>query len=61
MLADINAADESAVCMPCQDIVQTSWFLAAVSALERVQNATFEGTQKSVQKSELGVFCETQQ
>ena len=35
--------------------------LAAVGAVERVGYAAFEGTKKSVQKSEPVVFCETQQ
>ena len=35
--------------------------LAAVGTLERIGHATFEGAKESVQKSELIVFCETQQ
>ena len=56
----MNAADESAVCLLCQDIIQTCLSLAAVGALERVGHATFEGAKESFQKSELVVFCETQ-
>ena len=35
--------------------------LAAVSALERIGHVTFGGAKESVQKSELVVFCQTQQ
>ena len=58
---EINAADESAVRLLCRNIIQTCWFLAAVGALECVGHATFGGAKESVQKSELVVFCETQQ
>ena len=59
--ADINAADESAVHLLCQDIIQTDLSLASVSALERIGHATFGGTKESVQKSEVIVFYENQQ
>ena len=59
--ADIKAADESAVRLLCQDVIQTCLSLAAVGALERIGYATFGGAKGSVQKSELVVFCETQQ
>ena len=59
--ADINAANESAVRLLCQDIIQRCLSLAAVGALERKGHATFEDAQDSVQKGELIVFCETQQ
>ena len=58
---DINAADESAVRLLCQNIIQTCLSLAAVGALEHVGNAISEGAKESVQKSERTVFCETQQ
>ena len=57
----MNAADESAVRLLCQDIIQTCLSIAAVGALERIGHATFGGAKESVQKSELVVFCETQQ
>ena len=41
--ADINAADESAVRLLCQDIIQTYLSLAAVGALERIGHAIFGG------------------
>ena len=54
--------NESAVRLLCQDMIQTGLSLAAVGALERVGHATFGGAKESVQKkSELAVFCETQQ
>ena len=59
--ADINAADESAVRLLCQNIIQTCLSLATVGALERIGHATFGDAKESVQKSELVVFCETQQ
>ena len=59
--ADVNAADESAARLFCQDIIQACLSLAAVGALERMGNATFGGAKESVQKSEVVVFCETQQ
>ena len=34
--ADINAADESAIRLLCQDIIQTCLSLAAIGALERI-------------------------
>ena len=49
--ADINPADESAVRLLYQDIIQTCLFLAAVGAMERVGHATFGSAKKSVQKS----------
>ena len=58
---DINAADESAVRLLCQDIIQTCLSLAAVGALERIGHATVRSAKKSVQESELVVFFETQQ
>ena len=58
---DINAADESAVRLLCPNIIQTCWSLAAVGALERIGHATFGGAKESAHKSELVVFCETQQ
>ena len=58
---DSNAANQSAVHLLCQDIVQTYLPLAAVGALEGVGHAIFEGANKSFQKSELVAFCETQQ
>ena len=58
---DINAADESEVRLLCQNIIQTCLSLAAVGALERIGNATFGVAKESVQKSELVVFCKTQQ
>ena len=58
---DINAADESAVGLFCQDIILACVSLAAVGALERIGHATFGDAKESVQKSELVVFCETQQ
>ena len=43
-VADINAADESAVRLLCQDVIQTCLSLAAVGALERIAgHATFRG------------------
>ena len=60
-LADINAADESAVRLFDQDLIQTCLSLTVVRALERVGYATFRGAKESVQKSELVVFCKTQQ
>ena len=59
--AGINAADESAVRLLCQNIIQTCLPLAAVGALGRIGHATLGGAKESVQKSELVVFCETQQ
>ena len=59
--ADINAADESAVGLLRQGLIQTRLFLAVVGALERIGHATFGGAKESVQKSKLLVFCETQQ
>ena len=59
--ADINAADESAVHLLCQDVIQTCFSLAVVGALERIGHATFGGAKKKVPKSELVVFCENQQ
>ena len=41
--ADINAADESAARLPCQDIIQKCLPLAAVGALELIGHATFGG------------------
>ena len=58
---DINVADESAVRLLCQDVIQTCLSLAEVGALERIGRATFGGAKTKVQKSELVVFCETQQ
>ena len=58
---NINAADQSAVHLLCQAIVQTCLSVAADGALEGVGHATFRGAKKRVQKSELVVFCETQQ
>ena len=58
---DIDAVDESAVRLLFQDITQTCLSLAAVGALERVGHVTFGCAKGSVQKSELVVFCETQQ
>ena len=52
-----NAADESAVRLLCQDVIQTCLSLAAVGALERMGHATVWGAKESVQKSELVVFC----
>ena len=40
---DIDAADQSAVSLLCQDIVQTCLFLAATGALDGVGHATFGG------------------
>ena len=48
--ADINAADQSAVRLLCQDIVQRCLSLAAVGALEGVGHATFGGTNISLYK-----------
>ena len=59
--ADINAAYESAVRLLCQDIIQTCLSLAAVGALECAGHTIFGVVKESVQKSELVVFCETQQ
>ena len=59
--ANINAADPLGGPPACQDLVQVRLALAAVGALEGVEHATFEGAKKSIQKSELVVFCETQQ
>ena len=42
-------------------IIQAYLSLTVVGALERVGYATFRGEKESVQKSELVVFCETQQ
>ena len=39
-LADINAANESAVRLLCQDAIQKCMSLAAVGALERIGHAT---------------------
>ena len=36
-------------------------YLATVGALERKGHVTFRGAKENVQKSELVVFCETQQ
>ena len=58
---DVNAASQSTIRLICQDLVQTCLSLATVGALERVGYATFGGAKKSVHKSELVVFCETQQ
>ena len=55
-----NAAEQSAVHLLCQDIAQTYLSLAAVGALEGVGHATFGVANKSVQKSKLVVFHETQ-
>ena len=60
-LADIKAADESAVRLLYQDVTQTCFSLAAVGALERIGHATFWGAKESVQKSKLVVLYETQQ
>ena len=59
--ADINATDESAVRLLCQNIIQTCLPLAAVGALEHIRHDTFGDAKESVQKSELVVSCETQQ
>ena len=48
--ADINAADQSAARLLCQDKVQTCLSLAADGTLEGVGHATFGGAKKSVQK-----------
>ena len=58
---DINSVDESAVRLLCQDITQTRLSLVAIGALKCVGHAAFRGAKKSVHKSELFVFCETQQ
>ena len=58
---DINAADQSAVRLLRQDVVEARLALAAVGALERVGYATFGGAKGGVQKSKFVVFCETQQ
>ena len=58
---DINAADESAVRLLCQNLIQTYLSLAAVGALERIGHTTFGDAKDSVHKSEFVVFCETQQ
>ena len=57
---DINAADDSAVHLLCQDTTQTCLSLAAVGALKRIGHANIAGAKESVQKSQLVVFCETQ-
>ena len=57
--ADINAADESAVRLLCQNIIQTYLSFAVIGALERIGHATF--AKESVQKSERVVVCESQQ
>ena len=59
--ANIDAADDSAVHLLCQDVIETCLSLVAVGALKRIGHATFRGAKESVQKSELVVFCETQQ
>ena len=59
--ADINAADESAVRLLCQGIIQKCLSLAVVGALGRAGHATFGGAKESIQKNELVLFCETQQ
>ena len=41
--ADINAVDESAVRLLCQDIIPMCLSLAAVGTLERIGHATFGG------------------
>ena len=57
----MNAADESAARLLCQDIIQTCLPLAAVCGLERIGHATLGGTKESGQKGEHVVFCEDQQ
>ena len=57
--ADINAANQSAVCLFCHDIIRMCLSRVTVSALEGLGHATFEGCKKSVQKSEIIVLCET--
>ena len=57
---DNNGADESAVRLLDQDIIQKCLSLAAVGALERMGHATFGGANESVQKSEPVIFCEAQ-
>ena len=52
--ADINAADQSAVHVLCQDVVQMCLSLATVDGLEGVGHATFEVAKKY---SEERVCC----
>ena len=59
--ADINAADESAVRLLCQKMIQMCLSLGAVNALEHIGHATFGGAKENVQKNELVVFRKTQQ
>ena len=59
--SDINAADQSAVRLFRQDVVEARLALAGVGALERVGYATFGGAKEGVEKSKFVVFCETQQ
>ena len=61
MPTDINAADESAFELLCQDIILTCLSLAAVGALERIGHAIVGSAKESIQKSELVAFCEAQQ
>ena len=56
----MNAADQSAVSLLRQDIVQTYLSLAAVDAVEGVGHETFGCATIVFHKSKLVVFCETQ-
>ena len=58
--SDINAADQSAVRLLRQDVVEAYLALAAVGALKREGYATFVGAKEGVQKSNFVVFCETE-
>ena len=58
---DINAADQSAVRLLRQHVVEARLALATVGALKRVGYDTFGGAKEGVQKSKFVVFCEIQQ
>ena len=58
--SDIYAADQSAVRLLRQDVVEAYLALAAVGALKREGYATFGGAKEGVQKSKFVVFCETE-
>ena len=58
--SDIYAADQSAVRLLRQEVVEACLALPAVGALKRVGYATFGGAKEGVQKSKFVVSCETE-